>query len=232
MEFVHSPYKHELEFYNNVKQGNVEMIKETHNKYANIKNSHKGKGVLSDDPFKNELYHMIINTAIITRVCMNEGLSPETAYTLSDLYIREADKCSSTQKLKELNDRMVLDFASHMQKLKSTKVYSTTVKSAVNYICDNLHTKISTDRLAKHFGYNRSYFSVLFKKETGCSVGEFITKKRIETAVNMLISTEFSYSDIGLSLGFSSQSHFCQRFREYMGVTPKVYRQQNSLKIL
>ncbi len=229
MEFMHSPYKHELDFYEHIKNGRADKIMENKALYANVPEADDGKGKLSDSPLRNQLYHMIVNTAIITRICINEGLSAETAYTLSDMYIRDADKCKTINQIKELNDKMVMDFTEQMRLMKNGKSYSHTIKSVVNYICDNLNMKISVNALSYRFGYNRSYFSILFKKETGYTVSDFIMKKRIETAANMLLLTDFSYSDISLSLGFSSQSHFCKCFKENMGTTPKAYRLENKV---
>ncbi len=227
-EFSHSPYKHELELYELIKHGEKKKIEENKARYPNTPAAETGQGKLSENLIRNEQYHMIINTAIITRVCIAEGLSEETAYTLSDMYIREADKCTQTYQVHELNDKMVLDFTEQMAQLRKNIIYSPSVRAAINYIYDNLHIKISASAVAERLGYNRSYFSVLFKKETGMTIGEFIMKKRINTAANMLKATDFPYSNIALALGFSSQSHFCKCFKESCGISPKAYRQKFS----
>ncbi|MGN0577640.1 MAG: helix-turn-helix domain-containing protein [Ruminiclostridium sp.] len=220
-DFFHSPYRQELEFYRLVRNGDVERIKENSRRYGKLPES--GKGVLSENSLKNSLYHMIINTALITRTCISGGLSPETAYTMSDIYIRRADGCRTAEEINELNDEMTLEFAGEMKRL-SQRGCSAVTKRVISYICGNLNRPLTAGGIAETLGYNRSYISTLFKRETGMTIQGYIREKRIETAENILKSTDFPLSDIALSLGFSSQSHFCSRFKEKTGLSPKTYR--------
>ena len=57
------------------------------------------------------------------------------------------------------------------------------------------------------------------------SVMEYITRKRIQAAENMLKYSEYSCLAISDYLCFSSESHFIQVFRRYTGLTPKRYRE-------
>ena len=49
-------------------------------------------------------------------------------------------------------------------------------------------------------------------------------KEKIKLAENLLIYSEYSIEQIGLYLGFSSQSHFGTIFKKYENMTPKQYR--------
>lgn len=220
--FTHEPKEHENFIYQAVKNGDISAIEENARKYKNHENS-SGKGRLSDSRIKNTLYHMIINTAMITRVCTSAGLSHEIAYSISDMYIRRADKCTSEEDIMRLNDEMTIEFATQMKKYKTPDL-SSPVKRAINYICDNLHTKITSDKLAKVAGYERSYFSVLFKKETGVTINNFVNKRRLEIAASILADSDYSCAQIADALGFSSQSHFCRLFSEEYDITPAKYR--------
>lgn len=224
--FYHEPYEHEQFIYNAIKSGDTYTIIENQRLYGKCELD--GKGTLSDNVFRNQLYHMIINTAIITRICMNEGLPHEAAYTLSDLYIRKADKCTTPQQIMALNDAMTIDFAEQMNFLKHSKKLSSSVRKTLDFICDNLHRKINVNELAKNIGYNRSYFSILFTKEVGMPIADYIRRKRLETAKNMLLSSDYCCSEIANTLCFSSQSHFCKLFREYYGISPKAFKKDNA----
>lgn len=225
-EFFHEPYKNELFIYDAVKRGDTELILENQRKYS--KSAESGKGNLSNDPLRNQIYHMIINTALITRICADAGLPHETAYTLSDMYIRRADKCKSVKDVMILNDKMVLDFTNQMKQFLKKDILSVSVRKTLDYICDNLHRKITVGELARNVNLNRSYLSVLFKKEVGKSIQNYVLEKRLETAENMLVYSEYSYAEISQALYFSSQSYFCKRFKEKTGITPKEYRERNS----
>lgn len=231
-KFIHQPYSNELSFYTAVREGNLNYIKEIKEKYSKPTTETKkspmkesdGKGILSKDPVKNELYHFIVNTAIITRNCIEGGLSQEIAYTLSDLYIRRADLLKDIASIQELNDEMVWSFATKMQQLRTKQVFSKHITKCINYIYNNLHTPLKLPQISQNVGLNPSYLSTLFKKETGYSVHAFIQNTRLETAENMLKNTDYAYTDISNTLCFSSQSHFIKLFRNKYGMTPAEYR--------
>ena len=225
--FFHQPYENELNFYTAVSQGNLEFIEELRRKYPNVEE--EGKGTLSRNPVNNERYHFIINTAIITRNCIEAGLPQEEAYTLSDLYIRMADETDSVKELRALNDKMVWEFASRMRKMYTREVVSRHILRCINYIYDNLNKKLTVNALSTYVGLHPSYLSTLFKKETGYSIHTFIQNKRLETAENMLKNTRYTYADIADALCFSSQSHFIKLCREKHGITPKEYRKRYGL---
>lgn len=226
-QFFHQPYSNELSFYTAVKQGNLKYITRTKEEYADTKP--EGKGTLSKNDLRNELYHFIVNAALITRNCIEGGLSQETAYTLSDLYIRRADELKSIDAIKELNDEMVWEFTAQMNQLRTRKVISPHIAKSIRYIYDNLHVRLTIRHISQYVNLHPNYFSTLFKKETGHSVHEFIQNTRLETAENMLVNTDYSYADIANTLCFSSQSHFTQSFRKKYGMSPMEYRKRHAI---
>ncbi len=220
----HPPYGEEHAFYDLVASGKTEEIKLLHEKYRDSQNeqSETEKGVLSDDPVRNEIYHLIVNCTIMTRRCIAAGMPQEEAYTLSDLFIRRADCCKTVGEVRTANDEMALEFAERMKRVLSMSA-SPAVRKTIAYICDNLQTKLTVNEIAAKIGYNRSHISELFRRETGYTIADFILQKRIEAAKS-LISGGISLSEIAQILCFSSQSHFCQRFRSVTGISPGEYR--------
>ena len=105
-------------------------------------------------------------------------------------------------------------------------LYPKPVMVCMDYIYENLHTKITLPTLAKTAGLSPSYLSRLFRRETVLTVSEYIIRKRVEAAENMLKYSEYSCIEISSYLCFSSESHFIQVFRRYTGYTPKQYRQK------
>ncbi len=225
-QFFHQPYTNELSFYSAVREGDLEYIAQMKKQFAGVEAS--GKGTLSKNPVRNERYHFIVNTALITRNCIEGGLSQEVAYTLSDIYIQKADLINDIQALRELNDDMVWEFSTQMYLLRTEKIISPHISKCIHYIYNHLHTKLTVKVLSQHTGLNTSYLSTLFKKETGCSIHTFIQDARLKTAANMLLNTNHSCSDISHTLCFSSQSHFIQLFRKKYGMTPANYRKNHA----
>ncbi len=234
--FQHQPYSNELSFYTAVKNGDLATIQKLKEEYPPDANScqqptkdydSNGKGTLSKNPIRNERYHLVINTAIITRNCIEGGLSQEIAYTLSDMFIRRADELNDIYALRQLNDEMVWEFTKKMMEIRTQKVISIHVSKCIQYIYDNLHTPLTIRILSQKLQLHPSYLSTLFKKETGYSVHEFVQNTRLETAKNILLDTDYTCASIANTLCFSSQSHFVRLFREKYGITPAKFRSQN-----
>lgn len=218
--FLHEPSTSESDFHSLITSGNVEKIKENQIKYDGKGDDNKGS--LSKDLLKNQIYHFVINTAIIARICNSHGLPRETSFTISDIFIRRVDECMTVDCVKKLNDEMVLSYTEQMRNLRK-KMVSRAVRVTLNYIEENLHKKITTRDLAKISDSNRSYLCKLFKEQTGKSINKFIIEKRIDVAKNMLLTEKFSISDIALTLYFPSQSYFCKVFKQYTNLTPKAF---------
>lgn len=216
----HAPYSPEIEFYENVMSGNMRKIEESLKEDFCDK---KGLGVLSKDTLQSFRYHFVITTALLSRYCIEGGMEHEQAYTLSDLYIAAVDECKSLSDISKLHKKMVRDYTKRMQKIKRENVYSKQIVKCMNYIYDHLHERITLEDLAKNLGISESYLSRQFKKETGTTVSDYIMRKKIETARNMIEYSDYSLLEISNILAFPSQSYFTKVFRKYMGVTPGNY---------
>lgn len=217
----HSPFEKEFEFYDLVKKGDTEGVKRVMTPLAS-----GGAGKLSEDPLRNLTYHFIVTIALMTRFCVEGGMEMEKAFTLSDLYILKADKCRSEQELHDLHMKAVLDFTENMKRIARGTVYSKPVVMAMDYVYDNLHSRISEDDIAEYTSLSKSYLSRLFHKEVGVTLSSYIAVKRVEAAQNMLKYSEYSSLDISNYLAFTTHSHFISTFKKYTGMTPNQFRKK------
>lgn len=227
-ETFHAPYSPEFEFYIAVKSGDVNRVFELCENEFSDKN---GLGKLSENPLQNMKYHFVITTALISRYCIEGGMEHETAYSLSDLYIQQADICTTTQQISQLHSAMSADYAERMKKIRKSQIFSKQIIRCVDYIYNNLHRRIFISDLAEYTGLNANYLSKLFKKETGVTVTDYIQNKKIETAKNMLKYSKYRNSQIATILAFPNQSYFVEVFRKKVGMTPKKYQDMYFRKI-
>ncbi|MBO6094387.1 MAG: helix-turn-helix transcriptional regulator, partial [Oscillospiraceae bacterium] len=72
-----------------------------------------------------------------------------------------------------------------------------------------------------------SYLMRRFKAEVGMSVGDYITKCKLEEACDLLVYGSRSLAEISAYLGYSSQSYFQNVFKKQYGMTPMQYRKAN-----
>lgn len=220
-DILRAPYTPELAFYSLIRSGDTEQVRRICQESFIDK---QGFGKLSENPLRNIRYHFIITIALIARYCIDGGLDVSTSYGLSDFYIQKVDTCTTPEEISELHFTAVMDYTNRMKKLRKEKICSQQIAKCIDYIHDNLHTRITVETLSNHVGLNPSYLSRLFKKETGCSVSEYIRNLKIDAAKNMLIYSEFSPSEIASILAFSDQSHFTETFRKCTGVTPRKFQ--------
>ena len=95
---------------------------------------------------------------------------------------------------------------------------------------NNYNQKIKIDLLAKELGICRSEICKLFKNELHTTFTEYLTKLRIEKAIELLNSSEANITQISEIVGFNSSSYFSETFKKFYNITPLEYKYQNSNK--
>ena len=221
-EIEHRPPTEEFMFYRAVMSGDVDAVRKNCEQGRFVES--EGVGVLSRNPVTNLKYHFVITTAMITRLCRQNGMELEQAFRLSDFYIQKLDDIHTVEGVKILHDEMVMDYTEKMRRNFRNDTNSKHINACKEYIYSHIKERITIEDLADEFGVSASYLSRLFKKETGISVSAYIRQQKIEIAKNLLQFSGYSIIDIANRLSFSSQSHFIQQFRESVGMTPKKYR--------
>ena len=77
-------------------------------------------GVLSKNAVTNMKYHFVITTAMITRLCKQNGMEMEQAFRLSDFYIQKLDGIHTVEEVQSLHDEMVMDYTEKMRRYSET----------------------------------------------------------------------------------------------------------------
>lgn len=96
----------------------------------------------------------------------------------------------------------------------------------LNYIDEHLNS-INLTLLAGALNMNQNYLSQYFKKHFGISFTDYVTKKKIEKAKEMLIHTPMTCKAIGEELGYHDPNVFTRTFKKVESVTPTEYRRKN-----
>lgn len=225
-QWTHISYYTELGLLECIKQGEPEKIK---GRVREMFPSHNGH--LSADPRRQAIYELVACITLVTRFAVEGGVSTETAYTLSDTYIKSADTARDVKTVHDLCEKMLIDFAVKVKRAKAAaKPFSMPVARAINYIDGHLHDKLVLADLAAAVNRNAAYLCVLFKQETGIALSEFISREKIEAAKPLLRDTDMPVSEIAEILAFGSQSYFTKLFREYEGETPKSWRKKRIVR--
>ncbi|MHC4873094.1 MAG: helix-turn-helix domain-containing protein [Planctomycetota bacterium] len=108
---------------------------------------------------------------------------------------------------------------------------STSIGLALQFMRDNFSKDITRKDVATACHLSESHFSRTFRKNTGSSFSDVLTRMRINHAAELLINSDLQLLQIAFSSGFNDQSYFCKVFRETMGISPKRYRSQQTTEV-
>ena len=98
------------------------------------------------------------------------------------------------------------------------------VQKVQNYIQNHLGEDLTRETLANTVFLNPDYLGRLFKKETGCSLNDYIIQERIREAKRLLSQTPCSIGKIAAQIGYSNFSYFSKLFKNEVGCSPNEYR--------
>lgn len=141
------------------------------------------------------------------------------------LYERLSACGTAQESIKEFREylyKSIMIPYSQMQK----KNYSHTINKAVVFIDEHYHESLSVSRVAEYVGKSDNHFSMTFKKETGISFTEYITRLRIEKACHLLRYTTKQVKEICSEVGMPDYLYFSKTFKKVMGCTPSDVRNQ------
>jgi AraC-like DNA-binding protein len=82
------------------------------------------------------------------------------------------------------------------------------------------------EKLSRELHLSAHHLSHLFKESTGGSITDYVTAKRMQQAVTLLLSGDESISRIAEEVGMPNCSHFCKQFKARFGSTPHQYRKR------
>lgn len=94
----------------------------------------------------------------------------------------------------------------------------------MNYINQNYENKLTLEEVAGYLFITPNYLCSMFKKVTGISFVDYITKLKVQKAKKMLRNSSYRIKDISEQLGYNDYTYFCKVFKKIEGITPLEYR--------
>jgi AraC family transcriptional regulator len=98
------------------------------------------------------------------------------------------------------------------------------LKRVLQYIDENLPAKMTLQGMAAVAGLSRMHFAAQFRAAVGVRPHEYLLRRRIERAQELLKQAEIALVDIALTVGFQTQAHFTTVFKRFVGDTPYQWR--------
>lgn len=98
------------------------------------------------------------------------------------------------------------------------------LRRVTDFVNDNLSTDLGLSEMAGVANLSRYHFSRQFKRSTGLSPHQYVIRRRVERARELLSRTDLSVGDVASAVGFTHQSHLARHVRRHFGVAPSSLR--------
>ncbi len=99
-------------------------------------------------------------------------------------------------------------------------------EKVMQWVEEHYNEQIKLDDIADAMHLSKYYLSRLFQNETGSSIPDYITARRIKSACRLLQTTAYSIERIGSEVGIPNPSYFIRTFKKSLGMTPLQYRKR------
>ncbi|UOQ83419.1 helix-turn-helix transcriptional regulator [Gracilibacillus salinarum] len=139
-------------------------------------------------------------------------------------------KVETIEHLEKVMKTIFNQFIEQVKELDVTQKNEDIVK-VQKYVQTHLDKKLSLTAAAEHLHLNASYFSRMFKQETGEGFIEYVTRLKMEKALELVDHTTKSTEEIAYALGFETKSYFLKLFKKHHGFSPKDYRYREEARL-
>ena len=178
----------------------------------------------SADPLRNIKNYMIIMNTLLRKAAQSGGVHPVYLDRVSSSFALRIEQLPAVEDATGLMDEMHRSYCRLVRK-HSLNDYSPPVQKAIILIDSDLSANLTLSTLADSQNISPGYLSTIFKKETGCTVSEYIRDKRIKHAAHLLTTTHLQIQTIALHCGIMDVQYFSKIFKKQTGKTPNEYRE-------
>ena len=120
-----------------------------------------------------------------------------------------------------------LCFSENLVTARSRSTQSFVSKAKEHVRSQYADVQLSLAQICERLGVSNSYFSTVFKKETGKSFVSYVTDYRMEQAARLLIETNEKSYVIAQKVGYTDPNYFSYVFKRKFGVSPSKYRAEH-----
>lgn len=102
--------------------------------------------------------------------------------------------------------------------------YYINLQKAIDYIENNLENTVGLEQIAKVAGYSVPHFYRMFGAMVGCSVKEYVRRRKLSNAMFDVVTSKCSIIEIAFKYGFESHEAFTRAFKLVYGAPPSSFR--------
>ena len=138
-------------------------------------------------------------------------------------YISQIHNAASKEELVQSMKQIMIREITSYEKFQYNKD-SRYISLAKQYIYDHIDQNITLNDVADMLFINPSYFSTLFRRETGETFSNYMTSMRMKRSKELLKNLKYSISDVSRMVGYQDSKYFSKVFQKTVGIKPSQYR--------
>ena len=220
MQLMERRYAYENELMETVRNGQAQRAERMISNFSRLVFEQR-----VPDPLRNMKNYAIICNTLLRKSAEQGGVHPLYLDRTSSDYARRIEALQSAEEGPLLMVEMLHSYC-RMVRRNALGQYSPLIRKTVACIDADLSGELSLSALAGAQNISPSYLSTLFHKETGKTVTESVTEKRMEAAARLLRSTRLQVQTVAQHCGMADANYFSKIFKKYHGVTPRQYREE------
>jgi len=175
----------------------------------------------------DKLHHTLLSPNKASSKLLGEYLEMLAAYSVDK---KKKPLTKSVVPLAMANISMLVFALSELEEQKPESIKEAQLDLAKQFMLVHIsNSKVSPTLVADELGISVRYLHWLFK-QTNETVIQFLTRKRIELAQLLLVSSSkstFNVTEIAFMCGFNDSTHFSRRFKKQVGISPSQFRKNN-----
>lgn len=218
LEMIESNYKNEKLLIEAVSKGKFNKVNMITSTLLNF-----GTEDRLPDSLRNRKNYLIILNTLLRKSAEYGEVHPYHIHRLSSLFAKKIEELYSIESSFVLQKDMILKYCL-LVKEHSLKKYSQLIGRVITLISYDLSAPLTLKYISSIMNVNASYLSTTFKKECGETLTDYINRKRMEHAANILAHTDKQVQTIAAECGILDVNYFIKIFKKYYGLTPTQYR--------
>lgn len=168
---------------------------------------------------------------LLSRAAVTGGACAEEILGLNYRYLKEVDSLKSIVQMSVWLTDILNRFNDCVFTLTEAK-HSDIIFKAISYIKLNYMKRLTLEDVAKEVYLSPSYLSKVFAKEMNCNFITYLNRIRIEKGKALLLSDNYSLSEISEAVGYDNQSYFSKVFKKTTGITPGKFKETRGKALL
>ncbi|WP_051236917.1 response regulator [Paenibacillus pinihumi] len=178
--------------------------------------------LLSQEPFSFS-YAQAFGMSFLSELIRSLKWKNSPEGDMNILMWRRMLDCGTTAQIIELLTEYV-DRYMRVEKKEHMNQQHNLIRKVAAFIEERIQENWTVKQLAEQFNLNASYLSVLFKKETGKTISEFVQETRIQLAKKLLQDPNIKIYEVADQVGIQTSAYFTYLFKKMVGSTPQEYR--------